>query len=75
MRAKTNSFFFSIPITGELIIEIIKKFGISIPDDAVLIKVVTAHTQSYTFEFIFHSKKKGWKTPEGGIITHWPRLK
>lgn len=66
--SESNSVFFCYPVTGELIIEILKKSGAEIPDDAVLMKVVPSNIPTYGFDFVFHSKSRGWETAEGNMI-------
>jgi hypothetical protein len=55
-----------------MIIELIKKAAVAIPDDAVLIKVISTNDPSYTFEFIFHSQTNGWEIAEGGVVPRGP---
>ena len=68
-----NSFFFVLPVTGEFLVEALKKAGIDLPDDAVLIKTHATHQSSYCFEFMFHSPSRGWETPEGNVVAWMER--
>ena len=63
-----NSTFFCLPVTGELLIELFKKMGLDLPDDVVLVKVCAINEPTYCFDFMFHSKERGWRIPEGYIV-------
>jgi hypothetical protein len=51
-----------------MVIELLKKAAGAIPDDAILMKVISTNDPSYTFEFIFHSQTNGWEIAEGGVV-------
>ena len=63
-----NSTFFCLPVTGEMLIELFKKVGVDLPDDAVLIKVAATNEPTYCFDFMFHSKERGWNVAESGMV-------
>ena len=63
-----NTTFFCLPVTGELLIELFKKMGVDLPDDAVLVKVSATNEPTYCFDFMFHSKARGWRIPESVMV-------
>ena len=63
-----NSTFFCLPVTGELLIELFKKMGVDLPDDVVLVKVSATNEPTYCFDFMFHSKARGWRIPESVMV-------
>lgn len=77
MQKRTKSKLFSIAVTGKMVIELLKKAAAEIPEDAILIKVISTNDPSYAFDFIFHSKEQKRELfepargKEGKIVTSW----
>jgi len=66
--SETNSTFFCLPVTGELLIELFKKMSVDLPDDAILVKVSATNEPTYCFDFMFYSKERGWRIPESVMV-------
>ncbi len=66
--------YFSVPVTIEAISAFIKESGVDLPDDAILIKIVSSSRADLVFDFIFRSQKRGWMIAEGQVIPRGMRI-
>jgi hypothetical protein len=62
--------FYQYQISGELLIEALKKVGLDIPADSVLLKICHAPNPAYIFEICFTSND-GKEAPEGADFKTW----